>query len=262
MTLGKLSRLVLFLFALGTGMAWACNLPLTPLPPTPTPAAPLALAGSPSPTYPLALPSPTGVPGTPTPTRTPWALLPTFTLASGGASPGCDRAEAGYPSIDITIPDDTVLAPGESFVKVWRLRNAGTCTWTTDYAVVWIGGVRLGAPKEVPLNAVVPPGGSIDISIPMQAPAEPGKYKSYWKLRNAQGQFFGLGPTAQDAFWVQIVVAASTPTPTFTPTSTATSTVTPSPTTAAATSTPTPSPSPTPDTPTPTVTPSPTTSGS
>ncbi len=245
------------LLTLGVGLA--CNLPLTPLPPTPTLSAPLAPLGSPSPTYPLSVASPTPPPPTPTPTRTPWALLPTFTLMDTSAD--CDRAEAGFPSIDITIPDGTILAPGEDFVKVWRLRNAGTCTWTTDYAVVWVGGARLGAPAEVPLNAVVPPGGSIDVSVPMQAPLDPGTYQSYWKLRNAHGQLFGLGPTGQDVFWVKIVVAEDTPTPTATATATPTATETPTPgATPTATSSDTPAgptATPTPTTPTPTLSPTP-----
>jgi hypothetical protein len=30
---------------------------------------------------------------------------------------------------DVTIPDDSRIPPGVSFVKTWRIRNAGNCTW-------------------------------------------------------------------------------------------------------------------------------------
>ena len=30
---------------------------------------------------------------------------------------------------DVTIPDNTVIAPGTTFTKTWRVRNDGNCTW-------------------------------------------------------------------------------------------------------------------------------------
>lgn len=36
---------------------------------------------------------------------------------------------------DVTIPDDTEMLVGEEFIKTWRLKNIGTCTWTSQYAV-------------------------------------------------------------------------------------------------------------------------------
>ena len=56
----------------------------------------------------------------------------------------CDRAE--FVS-DETIPDYTTLAPGEVFIKTWRLKNIGTCTWTNAYRVVFESGNALGAPR-------------------------------------------------------------------------------------------------------------------
>ncbi len=246
-------------------VAWACNLPLTPLPPTPTPAALLdPLGQQPSPTYPLVLETPTPPPPTaalasPTPTRTPWTLLPTVTPAPG-QDPNCDLAAPGHPSIDVTVPDDTPMQPGQEFVKVWRLRNAGTCTWTPDYAVVWVSGDRLGAPAVVYLQTSVPPGASIDVSVPMRAPEEPGTYQGNWMLRNAQGRLFGLVPSGLAHFWVRIVVVAPTDTPTPPPSPTPTGVIViPSPTaTKLPETTPTPTPTPPPPptaTPTPTPTP-------
>jgi hypothetical protein len=36
---------------------------------------------------------------------------------------------------DVTIPDGTVLAPEEKFVKTWKFKNFGACQWTTSYAI-------------------------------------------------------------------------------------------------------------------------------
>ena len=47
---------------------------------------------------------------------------------------------------DLTAPDGATFAPGTAFTKTWRLKNIGTCTWTTAYHLVWVGGDTLGAP--------------------------------------------------------------------------------------------------------------------
>ena len=66
----------------------------------------------------------------------------------------CDQAGAGNP-IDVTIPDDTVIPAGQSFVKTWKLVNTGTCTWTTAYSATFFYGDRMGAPESVPLKGNV-----------------------------------------------------------------------------------------------------------
>ena len=32
---------------------------------------------------------------------------------------------------DVNVPDGTILPPSTSFTKIWKIRNDGTCTWTT-----------------------------------------------------------------------------------------------------------------------------------
>ena len=32
---------------------------------------------------------------------------------------------------DVTVPDGARYDPNAAFTKTWRLRNIGTCTWTT-----------------------------------------------------------------------------------------------------------------------------------
>lgn len=186
----------------------------TPTPPTtsPLPASPAAL-------------SPTAVPVTLNPSATA-QTLPT-------ADAACDRAAHGVPSIDVTIDDDTQMPPGNSFTKIWRLSNAGTCTWSKDYAAVWFSGEKLGDTLSLPLGREVAPGESVDIAVDMIAPNSPGTYQSNWKLRNAGGVLFGIGPNGDAPFWVRIIVVETqTGTPTATPTPSPTVTATPEPTTA------------------------------
>lgn len=126
----------------------------------------------------------------------------------------CDLAKAGVP-IDVTIPDDSKLRPGETFVKTWRLVNAGSCSWTHNYALVWFSGDDIGVRQAETFGMNVLPGSTIDLSVDMIAPERPGTYQSNWKLRNPSGALFGIGPGGGAPFWVRIqVVAADTPTPT------------------------------------------------
>lgn len=158
---------------------------------------------------------------TPSPTQSPTIPAPTPTLA-------CDQAAAGNP-IDVTIPDDTELMPGQSFTKIWRLQNTGICTWTPDYAVRFFYGAQMSAPESIPLRQAVAPGETIEIAVDMIVPQNSGVQQGNWKLRNAAGQLFGIGPNGDAPFWVRIIVlkpSTSTPTPTLTPTVTSSTTPT------------------------------------
>lgn len=107
---------------------------------------------------------------------------------------------------DLTVPDDTVFPPGAEFEAAWRLRNNGTCPWTEEYAVAFIGGDAMGITSTVTLENSVAPGQTEDVSITLTAPAEPGTYRSNWQLSDAAGTVFGINGAIEDAFWVQIVV--------------------------------------------------------
>lgn len=132
----------------------------------------------------------------------------------------CDQALPGSP-IDVTVPDDTIMQPGQKFTKTWRLQNAGTCSWSTDYALVWFSGEQFNAKSTVPLSTAVPPGATVDLSVEMEAPLSAGDHTSYWKLRNGSGVLFGIGPRGGSAFWAKIIVQG-TPITTGTPTTTVT----------------------------------------
>jgi len=128
-----------------------------------------------------------------------------------GGSP-CNLAAAGTP-IDISVPDGTTMSVGEYFNKTWRLVNAGSCTWTQEYAIVWFSGETFGAQARQPLEGVVNPGDATEISLDMVAPKKPGLYQGYWKLLSSDGQLFGIGPSGDAPFWVKIlVIQKETPT--------------------------------------------------
>lgn len=91
---------------------------------------------------------------------------------------------------DINLLDGTHLMPGTLFTKTWRVRNIGTCSWTTDYQLKFIGGSSLRE-SIVTLAQIVKPNDTVDISIALSAPATAGSYRGRWRLFAADGTPFG-----------------------------------------------------------------------
>lgn len=164
-----------------------------------------------------------------TPTLTPVITVtarPEFTVVPAtlpSSFTPCLRAEAGIP-LDLTIPDDTVIEAGQSFTKIWRLVNTGTCIWDSSYMLVYFSGEPLGFTADIPVGKIVHPGESLDVAADLTAPLSGGTFQGNFKLRDPNGKLFGIGPEGQSPFWVKILVhvtATATPPPELpTPTST------------------------------------------
>ncbi len=122
--------------------------------------------------------------------------------------PCVDEAAPGRP-IDVNIPDDTIMQPGQEFSKTWRLINAGTCAWNSSYQVIWYWGEQMSSAASYPLEGETAPGKPADITVNLIAPQKPGVYQSNWKLRNPDGKVFGVGPGEGLYFYVRISVAGS-----------------------------------------------------
>ncbi len=155
--------------------------------------------------------NPQTTPSPPTPLPTELATAPAQPTEIGATAPpsseNCDRATFIE---DVTVPDGTVYEPGETFVKTWRLQNAGECAWNAGYAVVFDKGDAMGSPASFPLTSgEVQPGEQVEVSVTLQAPNEPGEYRGDWKLRNASGQIFGLGNSGTSSFWTIINVGSA-----------------------------------------------------
>ncbi|HSG15498.1 MAG TPA: NBR1-Ig-like domain-containing protein [Anaerolineae bacterium] len=121
---------------------------------------------------------------------------------------------------DLNIPDDTVFEPGDNFTKQWLLRNNGTCPWTADYSIVFVGGDQMSAPESIPLGQSIVPGQPLEVAIDMIAPAELGTYRGNWQIADAQGEPFGIDGLIEDAFWLRIIVSEqAAPTATASPNS-------------------------------------------
>jgi hypothetical protein len=149
-----------------------------------------------------------------TPTFTPTGaqlVTPTWTPA-----PACVDQAAFV--ADVTIPDNTQMASGQSFTKVWRLRNDGTCPWNEEYQVVFVDGAAMSNNTPLSIANTVQPGATVDLSVELVAPSSAGTYTGNYQIRNPQGDLFGVGGNGQTPFYVRIVVGApSGPSPTAPP---------------------------------------------
>jgi hypothetical protein len=212
------------------GTATSCGSPTPPeqvvvvdVVATATDTPPAAAAGSvtqPSPVPPPAGPTAPGE--TPIPSDTP---APADTPAPVDTSTPTPTSTPENPKAefvkDVTIPDGTEMKPNQPFTKTWRYRNSGSVPWGDGVQLVFVPGTiqgfqsnQMGGPNAVDVPNVAP-GDTVDVSVNLVAPAQPGRYRSYWRLRLPSGEWL------ENNHYVEIVVKQP-----------ATATVPPTPTTA------------------------------
>jgi hypothetical protein len=155
-----------------------------------------------------------------TPTFTPTSTTTSSTpLATGGGAVPTISCYGLILVKDVTIPDNTPMLPGQTFIKTWLVKNTGTCSWEAGFKFVFTIGDAMGGAALV-LDSPVNPGVEKELSIPMTAPSKAGPVRGHWRMSTANGTLFG------DDLFILIIVgnatgtATATPTPTETPTST------------------------------------------
>jgi next-to-BRCA1 protein 1 len=118
-----------------------------------------------------------------------------------------------------TIPDGTVLAPGDLFKQCWVLRNDGNVAWPADCCVKFVGGDYMGqldsehpaASKDLDSSCEsavcdkpVQPGEEFKFNVVLRAPYRVGRFVSNWRLTTKDGLRFG------HRLWCDIVVEPQT----------------------------------------------------
>ncbi len=148
--------------------------------------------------------------GTPSPTNT-------ISYTSTNTPKPCLNVSWSDATIDVTVPDNTIMTPGQAFTKTWRLTNAGTCTWNSAYQLVFDHGDKLGVSSTYaqPITAgTVAPGQTVDVSVNLTAPLTPGSYTGYWRFRDPSNVYFGLGGSGT---WVVKIIVSNATTITLSP---------------------------------------------
>jgi hypothetical protein len=151
----------------------------------------------------------TSTPGLPPPTASSTPTPPATSAPLSQTPVPVSRCDAIQFLNDVTYPDGSLVTHNSNFVKTWRIKNIGTCSWTPSYALVFTSGDLMGGPSAIALPRNVNPGETVDVSVTLNAPDKRGDYRGYWKLRNASGVLFGFGTQADTAFWVDIEVSGA-----------------------------------------------------
>jgi len=135
------------------------------------------------------------------------------------ATETAEPAEAGPPSMafvaDVTLPDGTVVQPGELLLKIWRVENNGGAAWETEwppFLLTFDAGDQLSGPStaqalfyppgvELSLESdfmvwsdpyiSLEPGEQADLPLLLRAPEAAGHYRGYWMLVSGEGEELG-----------------------------------------------------------------------
>jgi hypothetical protein len=163
------------------------------------------------------LPTDTSAP-IPTNAPTPTTSLTTPLPPVSGQIPPASCYGLAYVK-DVTIPDNSLIPPGQTFTKTWQVRNSGTCAWDAGFKFAFVGGEAMDGATLV-LDKAVNPGADKELSIVMKAPSKTGSVRGTWRMSTAGGTFFG------DPMFVLINLgnATTSVTPTITKTITKTTT--------------------------------------
>lgn len=145
------------------------------------------------------------------PVATPGITPPTATLLPGAtATISADDCFNDAVFIeDVTIPDFSLVEPGELLEKRWMVQNSGTCDWGAGYRLVRLGSDEFDGPSELALFPASA-GSSAELRVELNAPDEPGEYISRWQAYSADSVPFGQ----------EIYLLIRIPTPTPEPTAT------------------------------------------
>lgn len=120
---------------------------------------------------------------------------------------------------DVTIPDKTVIQPGELFIKSWRIKNTGENVWDKNTKLAIVEDDIFSTPQltqaifiqETDLidfsisswgtrKYTVLPGETTDLVAPLQAPVISGNYKVNFYLLNDQNE------RITPVFWVEFSI--------------------------------------------------------
>jgi transcriptional regulator with XRE-family HTH domain len=119
---------------------------------------------------------------------------------------------------DITVPDYSVVMPGEQFTKTWAIQNVGQTPWPERLLVrqdqellvarrspmgtlVPVMETHLGSLGRHLVVPATPPSQVIELSMTFVAPRENCTVASIWRIEDGHGQ-----PVYPDSFFLQVMV--------------------------------------------------------
>ncbi|HSO11124.1 MAG TPA: NBR1-Ig-like domain-containing protein [Anaerolineales bacterium] len=102
----------------------------------------------------------------------------------------CDSLGYDILTVDVNVPDNTIMSPGQDFVKTWHVKNTGACPWGAGYVLTYAGYADRMSGQFIAMAEVVQPGQEVEVSVQFKAPDQAGEYLSAWTMQNPQGVEF------------------------------------------------------------------------
>lgn len=135
-------------------------------------------------------PLPTATDG-PTETIVPDATEASQSAIASGTAILCDSLTFDPATVDVNIPDNTPMTPGQDFVKTWKVKNDGGCAWGAGYGLIYAGYSDRMSGQPEPLSGLIAVGQEVEVSVNFKAPTKAGEYVSAWQMANDKGIPFG-----------------------------------------------------------------------
>lgn len=132
-------------------------------------------------------------------------------------SPAPDVNITGYPFTDTNCTETgatspvndagmkIILPPNYSALPPITVRNTSSFSWLVGQVLAFEEGAELSSQKQVTLTQNVPPGGTTTVNIRVTTPLQPGTYKSYWRIKDSNGNFIG------EKVWIELEVQSNAP---------------------------------------------------
>jgi hypothetical protein len=78
----------------------------------------------------------------------------------------------------------------------WKVANIGKLSWSSNNADYrYTSGEKMHRTGAFDFNQSIPPGGTIELVIPMQAPVDTGTYTTTWKITLGKERFCPMSVT-------------------------------------------------------------------
>lgn len=149
---------------------------------------------------PTSIPPPTETPepeATATETEEPVSVI---TNEEGTPVELCDSLGYDILTVDVTVPDNTIMSPGQDFIKTWLVKNTGVCPWGAGYVLTYAGYTDKMSGQFIAMTEVIQPGEEVEVSVQFKAPDQADEYLSAWSMQNPQGVTF------PEVIFVKIIV--------------------------------------------------------
>ena len=146
------------------------------------------------------LPTDTSAPEVSTSATASQPPLAQITNAQGTTVALCDILSYDVSTVDVNIPDNTIMTPGQDFIKTWKVKNNGSCPWGAGYVLAYANYDDQMSGQFIAFTEVIQPGQEVEVSVQFKAPTQADTYVSAWSMRNPAGVFF------PETIFVKIIV--------------------------------------------------------